>query len=479
REYMGNVRKSAYGLLEIINDILDFSKIEAGKLTIESTSFRLDELVEETVDILTVKAFEKNLEMICQVEPGLPSQFSGDPVRVRQVLVNLLGNAIKFTQEGEIVMQASSAGQIYQRDGKQFLDIQLSVKDTGIGIPKQKLQKIFESFTQADSSTTRKYGGTGLGLTISKSLSELMKGNLTVKSEFGGGSEFTFHIPLEVKNEVPQISPIHKPPVEHVLIVDDNRTSRELLQTFFTYLNISTHVAGNGKEALMKLYTSEREGKKYDLVLTDHHMPGMDGLQLAREMGKNGQMVPVILMLSALEKNLYQNEAERSGVQKILTKPVKMYELYALLCSLFMKGKEEEKVREKVKAIEKITDAATILVVEDDPINMLLISEVLRKMGFEVMKAGNGKKAIEMLTLHDPVLIFMDVNMPDLDGYATTALIRRLPEPHGTIPIIALTADAMEGDKEKCIQSGMNDYVSKPFRLEEIAAVLKRYMLMV
>ena len=480
REYMGNVKKSAYGLLEIINDILDFSKLEAGKLYIDNTLFRLDELVEETVDILTVKAFEKNLEMICYIEPNLPSQFIGDPVRIRQVLVNLLGNAIKFTQEGEIVLTASSAGLVYTKDEKQFLDIQLSVRDTGIGIPKQKLNKIFESFTQADSSTTRKYGGTGLGLTISKSLAELMKGNLTVQSEFGAGSEFTFHLPMEVHSIASQISGDYKPPLKNVLIVDDNQTARRMMQQLLHFFDIPCEMACNGMEALIKIGKNLREGVRYDLIITDHHMPEMDGLQLTREIiDKTGNSLPVILMLSTLEKNLYQHEAERVGVQKILTKPVKMYELYALLCAMFFHVKENEKVREKAKAIEKITDAATIMVVEDDPINMMLISEVLRKMGFDVIKAENGKKALALIPLYEPVLIFMDVNMPEMDGYATTKLIRKLPSPHGSLPIIALTADAMQGDKEKCIEAGMDDYVSKPFRLEEIAAVLKKKMLLV
>ena len=480
REYMSNVKKSAYGLLDIINDILDFSKLEAGKLYIDNTSFRLDELVEETVDILTVKAFEKNLEMICYIEPSLPSQFVGDPVRIRQVLVNLLGNAIKFTQEGEILLTATAAGQTYIKDDRKFLDIQISVKDTGIGIPKQKLEKIFESFTQADSSTTRRYGGTGLGLTISKSLAELMKGNLTVNSEFGRGSEFTFHLPMEIHNEASQIASEYKPPLKNVLIVDDNLTARGVMQQIFHYFNIPCDLACNGMEALIKIGKNLYEDQRYDLIITDHHMPGMDGLQLTREIvGKANYNLPVILMLSALEKNLYQHEADRAGVQKILTKPVKIYELYAHLCAMFFHVKENEKTREKAKAIERISNAATIMVVEDDPINMMLISEVLRKMGFEVIKAENGKKALDTIHLYEPVLIFMDVNMPEMDGYATTRLIRQLPAPYGKIPIVALTADAMQGDKEKCIEAGMDDYVSKPFRLEEIAAVLKKKMLLV
>ena len=467
-------------MLEIINDILDFSKIEAGKLFIDNTPIRLDELVEETVDILTVKAFEKNLEMICHIDPALPSQFNGDPVRIRQVLVNLLGNAIKFTQQGEILVSVMPAGEIYDKGSKKFLDLEISVRDTGIGITKEKLGKIFESFTQADNSTTRKFGGTGLGLTISKSLAELMNGNLTVKSEPGRGSEFTLHIPLEVINANPQISTEYKPPLRKVLVIDDNATNRWLMQETFKYFDIDCAVASGAKEAFMMIDKMKANDEPLDLVITDHHMPEMDGLTLSRELTKKlgKDQGAHILMLSSLEKNIYQHEAEEIGIYKMLTKPVKMYELYSVLCSMFIATKAEERVQAITPEIKKIGLSNTIMVVEDDPINMMLINEVLTKMGFLVLKADNGRKALEILPQHNPSLIFMDVNMPEMDGYATTKLIRKMPEPWCSLPVIALTADAMIGDKERCIEAGMNDYVSKPFRIDEIEAVLKSRVLM-
>lgn len=479
RDYLSNVKKSAYGLLDIINDILDFSKIEAGKLFIDNTPIRLDELIEETVDILTVKAFEKNLEMICHIDPSLPSQFNGDPVRIRQVLVNLLGNAIKFTQEGEILVSVMPAGEIYLKDKNKFLDIEISVKDTGIGITKEKIGKIFESFTQADSSTTRKFGGTGLGLTISKSLAELMNGNLTVKSEAGRGSTFTLHVPLEVLNQQPQISTEYKPPLRKVLVIDDNATNRWLMEEIFRYFDINCEVASGAKEAFMKLDRIKRNNEPLDLIITDHHMPEMDGLTLSKEIKKQlpAEKGAHILMLSSLEKNIYQHEADEIGIYKMLTKPVKMYELYSVLCSMFIASKPEEKTVTITPSIKNIGNENTVMVVEDDPINMMLINEVLTKMGFAVIKAENGRKAIEILPQYNPSLIFMDVNMPEMDGYATTKLVREMPAPWCNLPIIALTADAMIGDKEKCIEAGMNDYISKPFRIDEIEAVLKSRVL--
>jgi PAS domain S-box-containing protein len=480
RDYLGNVKKSAYGLLEIINDILDFSKIEAGKMFIDNTTIRIDELVEETVDILNVKAFEKNLEMICHIDPSLPSLFNGDPVRIRQVLVNLLGNAIKFTQQGEILVSAMPAGEIYIKNNKKYLDIEISVKDTGIGISKEKLGKIFESFTQADNSTTRKFGGTGLGLTISRSLAELMSGNLTVKSEMGRGSAFTLHIPLEVNNERPQISTEYKPPLRKVLIIDDNATSRTLMQQIMRYFDIPCELASCAQEAFMKIEQIKKNKNNLDLIITDHNMPDMDGLTLSREIKKlmPGSNCAHILMLSSLEKNVHQNEANEIGIYRMLTKPVKMYELYSVLCSMFVATKEEEKPVQLAPEIKKIGHEISIMVVEDDPINMMLINEVLTKMGFSVIKANNGKRAIEILPEVDPALIFMDVNMPEMDGYATTRLIRKMPEPWCSLPVIALTADAMVGDKERCLEAGMDDYVSKPFKIEEIESVLKSRVLM-
>ncbi|WEK36791.1 MAG: response regulator [Candidatus Pseudobacter hemicellulosilyticus] len=481
REYLENVKQSAYHLLDIINDILDLSRIEAGKMQIEHTAFRLDELVQETVDILAAQAFEKQLELVCHIEPEIPSRFSGDPVRIRQVLVNILGNAIKFTPQGEIFVSVASTGDIYQRDGKPCLDVEVAVRDTGIGISERKLRQIFESFTQADASTTRKYGGTGLGLTISKSLAEMMEGDLLVKSEIGRGSTFTLKVPLEVLNPKPQLSSEYKPPLRKVLVVDDNGTNRWLMQDIFRYFHIACEIAGGGREALMILDRIQRTGEPLDLIITDQHMPEMDGIQLIQEIRRQDRFPqPAMLMLSSLEMELHKQEAEDLGIRQLLSKPVKLYELYSLLCAMFSTGKEENKpLSNPVPSVPKASDPVTIMVVEDEPVSMLLITEVLRKMGFRLLKATNGKEALELLRHHEPVLIFMDVNMPEMDGYTTTRMIRQLPEPNRSVTIIALTADAMESDKEKCIANGMDDYISKPFRRDEIIAILKNRTLLV
>jgi signal transduction histidine kinase/CheY-like chemotaxis protein len=481
REYLNNVKKSAHGLLDIINDILDFSKIEAGKLEIERTLFKLDELVEETIDLLTVKAYEKKLEMLFKVDPNIPSQFYGDPVRIRQVMVNLLGNAIKFTADGEIFVNIQKRGDLYWHDEKKFMNVTIQVVDTGVGIAPEKLQKIFESFTQADSSTTRKFGGTGLGLTISKSLAEMMGGLLNVESSPGRGSTFTLNLALEVANEQPEISLNTKPEVTKVLVVDDNSTNQWLLQDMFQYMNIICDTCSDNASALIKTSVAAEQGQPYDLVIVDHHLQDSDGIDLIKQIKRKSERTgpSTILMLSALEKSMYQLEADRAGINKFLSKPVKMHELHSTLLSLFEKTLQSEVLHPSLPVVEKISQAVSIMVVDDEPINMLLISEVMKRMGFDVIQMSNGKDALEALPHYEPQLIFMDVNMPEIDGYTTTRLIRQLPEPHCSIPIIALTADAMKGDREKCLEAGMNNYISKPFKLEEIEAVLKSYMLLV
>ncbi|HLZ88004.1 MAG TPA: response regulator, partial [Puia sp.] len=484
RDYLQNVKKSAYGLLEIINDILDFSKIEAGKLLIDHLPFKLDELIEETIDMLTLKAFEKKLEMLYRVDPSIPSQFLGDPVRIRQIVVNLLGNAIKFTGAGEILVSIRKSSNIYQSENKSFIRLAIEVKDTGIGIRREKLQKIFESFTQADSSTTRKYGGTGLGLTISRSLAELMGGYLTVESEPAKGSSFTLHLTLEIANQQPEIQQPQKALLQKVLLVDDNATNLQLMQEIFSYFHIESVLASGAEEAIARMKEARQQKDPFSLVITDHLMPGMDGIALVKELKRlfPGNNAPYVLMLSSLEKDLYQHEAAKAGITKFLSKPVKMHELYGALLSLFEMNRQQDGQHFQApgSSVEKISEQpASIMVADDDPINMLLISEVLRRMGFEVIQVSNGKEALERLPHCDPVIIFMDVNMPEMDGYTTTRHIRLMPEPWCRLPIIALTADAMKGDREKCLEAGMNKYISKPFRLEEIDEVLRNYTLMV
>lgn len=477
REYLQNISKSAYGLLNIINDILDYSKIESGKLIIDDMPLNLYELVEETVEMLSLKAAEKQLEIICNIDPLIPSQILGDPVRIRQILINLIGNAVKFTEEGEISITIHRQGNQYKKGETKYIDLAIAIKDTGIGIPPEKLADIFESFTQVDASITRKYGGSGLGLTISRRLIEMMNGSLDVESHVGQGSTFTVCLTSPVLDEHPPVTFESKPLLRAVLVVDDNKTNCDLMQGIFEYLQVPCEICYSGPEALSVIEDSIRKNRTFDLIITDHQMPDMDGITLVKEIKKllNGIMDPFILMLSSVEKNLYQEEAEKIGINKFLSKPVKLHELNALLSSVFQKVFANNAAQNATPAFKKIQDRLQVMVVEDDPVNMLLITEVLRNMAVDVVKAGNGIQAVESLREHDPDIIFMDVNMPEMDGYTATRIIRQLPDEKRNIPIIALTADAMPEDRERCLTSGMNEYLSKPFRIEEIHAALTKY----
>ena len=477
REYLENVHRSGYNLLGIINDILDYSKMEAGKLTIENTAFKLCQLVEQTVDTLAIKAFEKKLELICETDPSLPVQVMGDPGRIQQILVNLLGNAIKFTEKGEVVVSLERGAVIQNSDGKRIQPVILSVKDTGIGIPREKLDHIFESFTQADSTTTRKYGGTGLGLTIARNLAEMMNGNLEVRSEQGRGSVFMLNLSLEIVDEMSTVPVTVRPVLKRALVVDDNTTNCHLLENIFHYLGVECTTCTSGAEALTILRDIPEEDQ-FELIVTDHQMPVMDGVTLVREIKAllKGRRQPFILMLSSLDKGMCVEDAEQIGIDMFLSKPVKLQELNNILQSIFGSAQTARSGTPAKPEIHKLTEHASILVAEDEPVNMLLISEVLGKMGFHVIKATNGKQVLDLLTDHQPAIILMDVNMPEMDGLETTQIIRALPQPKRNIPIVALTAGAMSEDKERCLGAGMNSFISKPFRLEEIEGVLKKYV---
>jgi len=478
RDYLDNVRRSAYNLLTLINDILDFSRIESGKFEIDRTAFSPARLAEEAVDMLTIKAFEKQLELLCRVDPNLPARLLGDAVRIRQVLVNLLGNAIKFTEQGEIFVEVKAEYLIREDDDRRYCMLIISVKDTGIGIPAEKLDQIFESFTQADTSITRKYGGTGLGLTISRNLAQMMDGELEVSSLPGRGSQFTFSLPLEIIEDKPMPAPRPLSSLKKVLVVDDNATNRLLMQGIFEYLYIPCAICSGGKEALAAIDRAISDGQPFDLIITDHQMPEMDGITLAREIKKKERddTQPVMLMLSSLEKMSYEREAKAAGIHIFLQKPVKLKEISNVLLSLLESPGQHHEINPAIPRINSLTESASVLVVEDDPMNLLLITELLTRMGFQVIQAANGREALEVLSHKQPDLIFMDINMPDMDGYTTTRIIRRLPNPLGKTPIVALTADAMPQDKEKCLQAGMNNFISKPFRINEIESALKIYI---
>lgn len=478
REYLQNVNKSAYNLLAIINDILDFSKLEAGKLIIDNTVFKLDELIEETIDILSIKAQEKNLELVCNIDPRLPSQFFGDQARIRQVLVNLIGNAIKFTASGEVSVTVEQEIPVYEKGGRKLMDIAMSVRDTGIGIAEGKINAVFESFTQEDSSTTRKFGGSGLGLTISRSLAELMDGNLRAESELGKGSVFTLRLSLEIADEHPRMEFGSKGSLRNVLVIDDNITNCNLMESVFGHMHIPCKICYSGSEALHIIGKAIEDNLPFDLVITDNQMPGMDGITLVRKINEmmNGRAQPFILMLSSLERTIFQQKAEVAGINKFLSKPVKLSELVDLLSLHFEKPYFRKEPLIIAPKAGKVFGKTKILVAEDNEMNMLLISEVLGNMGLEVIKAGNGEEAIAMLVEHNPAIVFMDVNMPVMDGYTATKKIRQLQRPYSDVPIIALTADAMEEDKERCVQAGMNGFISKPFRLKEIESIMDSYL---
>jgi signal transduction histidine kinase/CheY-like chemotaxis protein/ligand-binding sensor domain-containing protein len=477
REYLENVHRSGYNLLGIINDILDYSKIEAGKLMIENTAFKLCQLVEQTVDTLAIKAHEKKLELICDTDPSLPIQVSGDPGRIQQILVNLLGNAIKFTEKGEVVVSLERGMVIQGPDGRRHQPLTLSVRDTGIGIPKEKVDHIFESFTQADSTTTRKYGGTGLGLTIARNLAEMMDGSLEVRSEVGAGSVFTLRLSLEIVDEMSSVPVVQRPVLKRVLVVDDNITNCHLLENIFHYMGIECRVCTSGPDAL-EVLRNLKDSEMPDLIVTDHQMPIMDGTTLVKKIKSliAGRKQPYILMLSSLDKGMCIEDAEEIGIDMFLSKPVKLQELNNILQSIFGSAQAARAGAPAKPEIRRLTDNASILVAEDEPVNMLLISEVLHRMGFTVLKASNGKQVIDLLDTHQPAVILMDVNMPEMDGLEATRFIRTMPQPQRNIPIVALTAGAMSEDKERCLGAGMNSFISKPFRLEEIEGVLKKYV---
>jgi signal transduction histidine kinase/CheY-like chemotaxis protein/ligand-binding sensor domain-containing protein len=478
REYLGNVHRSGYNLLGIINDILDYSKIEAGKLAIENRVFNLVQMVEETVDSLAIKAFGKKLELICQTDPSLARQVLGDAGRIQQILMNLLSNAIKFTPKGEVVVSLNKAGFAQNNNGRKVQSILLTVQDTGIGVAKEKLERIFESFNQADTSTTRRYGGTGLGLTIARNLAEMMGGSLEVQSEPAKGSTFTLKLALEIVDEMQTVPVADRPILKRVLVVDDNITNCRLLENIFQYMGVDCTICQGGLQAL-NILAARSDNESFDLIITDHQMPLMDGITLVGKIKQSltNRPQPFILMLSSLDKSMCLEDAERAGIDLFLSKPVKLHELNNILQSIFGSTREQTPETVAQPEIHKVTtNNATILVAEDDPVNMLLISEVLTKMGFSVIKATDGKQVLNLLNDHKPAMILMDVNMPEMDGLEATQIIRTLPQPQGNIPIVALTAGAMKEDRERCLRAGMNSFITKPFRLEELEDVLKKYV---
>ena len=473
-DYVEMIQVSADSLLGIINDILDLSKIEAGHLDLEETEFNLREVVETTGVTLATRANKKGLELLCHIRPDTPAHIVGDPMRLRQILVNLTGNAIKFTENGEIVISVEAAE---KKDGKAVLHFRVS--DTGIGIPKEKREKIFESFTQADSSTTRQYGGTGLGLTISKQLVEMMGGKIWVESEEGKGSVFHFTIHTRTVEETVDKYDVVPGGIIHlrVLIVDDNSTNRLILREITSAWGFLPGEAESGSTALRELKQAKENGNPYQFILLDKNMPHMDGFETAERIKKLLEYtdLPIILLTSSEAKG-DRKKANDIGISEVLLKPVRRSKLYDVIVSSIVgvrknKGLPEKQVAEsslKGKPLE-------ILLAEDNLINQKLAVRLLEKQGWRVTVANNGKEAVDLSGRNGFDLILMDVQMPEMDGIEATREIRKREQ--GTdmhIPIIALTAHAFEEDRKRCLAAGMDGYATKPIKVQELFAMIEK-----
>ncbi|QXE90105.1 response regulator [Geomonas subterranea] len=477
RRFVSSVRRSGEALLSIINDILDFSKIEAGKLELEETAFNLQETVADVVELLAETAHRKGLEIVALVENDVPPLLVGDQVRVHQVLMNLVGNAVKFTDRGEVVIR----GTLKEDRGEEVV-VRLEVADTGIGIPPEVKERIFEGFSQADNSTTRKYGGTGLGLTIARQLVELMGGEIGLESEPGMGS--TFRFTLSLRRETAQRSdPSERASLAgyRAFIVDDNSTNLSITHHELHAWGIKADMADNAATALDLMRKAAGDGSPYDFAILDMQMPGMNGIDLARAIKADPALAPTrLLMVTSVGQYGDEAEAVKAGIACYISKPVRQSRLYNAIVDLLGVGMSH--------AAQPQGDAdqggeaplsAMVLLVEDNPVNQDVATAMLEASGCRVSVANNGAEALEAVSRRDFDLIFMDCQMPVMDGYAATRAIRErersAPEvKHRTI--IALTAHAMRGDREQCFAAGMDDYLTKPFTQAQLVALLQRWI---
>lgn len=479
REFAEIVRSSADALLSVINDILDFSKIEAGKIDLERIEFDLRTTVEDVADVLAHRAHQKGLEMIVLIQHDVPQRLKGDPGRLRQVLLNLLGNAVKFTDHGEVVIR-TRGGQI--RDNQ--VEVHFEVADTGVGIAPEVIPSLFKPFTQADSSITRRFGGTGLGLAISKQLVNLMGGDISVESELGRGTTFRFWIPFEL---VPAPTADKVQPQDvlkglRILVVDDSPTNREVFRSFLKNWGCIVEETGDPRQALSMLQDAAASGKPFQVVLLDYMMPGMDGAAVADAIKQNPETAKAHLVL--LTSSPQRGDAARArsvGIAAYLTKPVKQRLLRDCLLELVHPDRQTDKQQEPPLVTshsirEKKRTTKKILLVEDNPINQKVAIRMLERLGYHCDCASNGREAVAAVLSSRYDLVLMDCQMPEMDGFAATRAIRE-KEPAGChTPIVALTALAMKGDAERCQEAGMDDYLAKPIEMTELNRVLTQWL---
>ena len=474
-EYADQVAFSADVLLRLVNDILDFSKIEAGKLNLEIIKIDFYDIMEKAVDLLAMEAHRKGLETGISINPKIPRYLYGDPVRLRQVIVNLFSNAIKFTSFGEVILYID----IEDIDGDTII-VKSTVQDTGIGIAKKKQHLLFQGFSQVDSSTTRKFGGSGLGLSICRSLSKMMEGEIGVASAEGKGAAFWFTAKLNIQSQ--QKKPFNyralSPHENKVLIVDDNETSRNIITQILEVWQFTVHTAENGQEGYEALLKSEIDGTPYTLCLIDQHMPKMDGWQLASEINSDKRINSTKLFLLSPSGSSGAEAKMKllNWFDGYISKPVKMKDLYDNLASVLNVPLDLEAIDES-EVVEKKADefemSADILIAEDHDVNQNLFRTILEHLGHKVTLTSNGKEALEAASRLNFDLIFMDVQMPVMNGYEATEGIRQLGI---TTPIIAVTASAIKGEQEKCLEIGMTDFLSKPFKKRDLEPVLKKYL---
>jgi len=478
RSYLNTIQTSAQSLLGIIDDILDFSKIEAGGLKMENAAFWLHDSMEKISDMFCEEASKKGIELIIQIHNDVPCALIGDPLRLEQVLINLTNNAVKFTEKGEVFINVTCLEKTVHKAKLLF-----TIKDTGIGINKEAIEKLFDAFTQVDGSTTRQYGGTGLGLTISKRLVELMGGEIWVDSELGTGSTFQFTVHLNrqaEENERKTITPIEVRSL-HVHVVDDNATSRRILKTILESFGFRVSLSSSGEEAIDKLKGNLSNNDPVQLVIMDWKMEGMDGITAAQIIKKDERLKGVpIIMMTAFGREQEQKRAEEIGIEAFLIKPVKQSLLFNTIMEVFGHSKikffgREQKILTKESIQYNRLKGAYVLLVEDNPINQEVANEILNSAGIIVDTAGSGIEALEALKNHDYDCVLMDVQMPEMDGYEVTRIIRDMDRLKA-LPIIAMTAHAMVGDREKCLEAGMNDYVSKPINPGTLFSVMSKWI---
>jgi signal transduction histidine kinase/DNA-binding response OmpR family regulator/HPt (histidine-containing phosphotransfer) domain-containing protein len=470
------IRRSAEALLSVLNDILDFSKIEAGKLELEILDFDLRQEVEEVAELFAEHAYSKHLEFLCVIPPDTPKTVRGDAGRLRQVLTNLVGNALKFTDEGEIAVRVAVAD-----EDEATLCVRFEIQDTGAGIAPEALEHIFESFTQADGSATRKHGGTGLGLTISKQLVEMMAGEIGVESEPGKGSTFWFTAHFGKPEAEDAYEAAHPSQIVglHILVVDDNATNRELLELELGAWGARVQAAEGGPQGLGLLRAAAQRGEPFDVAILDLMMPEMDGFELARRIKADGGISAVhLVMLTSVGLPQEAEELRRLGIEVYLSKPVRQSHLYDSLMTVMSTsgGDPQRDATPDGDHLEDVRFQGRVLLVEDNRINQEVARDMIEMLGCQVEVANNGQEALDALARDDYDLVFMDCQMPEMDGYAATRAIRE-QEAAGNgggahLPIVALTAHAMDGDREKCLAAGMDDYLTKPFPLDQLCAVL-------